>query len=547
VTKVVTVEQMRAVEAAADQQKVTYADMMEHAGRAVAEAIQARLGDASEVKITVLAGPGNNGGDGLVAARYLAEAGAAVSIYLSKMRDESDENLAKAREAGLFIVDGENDQRWRVLKNLMHGASVVVDALLGTGATLPVKGTIQHMLDQTARVLRERRPRPLVVAVDCPSGLDCDSGAVDPATLAADLTVTFAAAKLGHFGFPAADFVGELQVADIGVPAKLDELAGVQLELASLESVAALLPARPRNAHKGTFGRAIVVAGSVNFTGAAYFAGASAYRVGTGLVTLASPMPLYGAIAAKLPEATWLILPHEMGVIAPGAVEVLTDELEKSESLVLGPGFGQEKATGDFLRKLLKAEEHKRGRMGFIPSAEPDAEQGEPHELPPTVLDADGLRLLAEIDGWPALLRSQTVLTPHPGEMAALTGLETQAIQADRLGTAQKSAAEWGHVVVLKGAFTVVAAPDGRTTLQPFATAALARAGTGDVLAGAIGGLLAQGVAPYEAAVAGAYLHGLAGQIAAERLGTTASVLASDVLAALPEAVSRVEKARAAA
>jgi NAD(P)H-hydrate epimerase len=550
--KIVTVEQMRQIEVAADARArakaakggATYAAMMERAGRAVAEAVAARLGDVRERKVTVLAGPGNNGGDGLVAARYLAEAGAAVSVYLSKTRDEADENFAKVGAAGLFVADAENDQRSRVLNNLINGADVVVDALLGTGTKLPLKGKTQDVLEQTGKTLRDRARRPLVVAVDCPSGLDCDTGAVDPATLAADVTVTFAAAKCGQLRFPAADYVGDLSVVEIGVAADLPELAGVKIELASREAIRALLPSRPRDAHKGTFGRAIVVAGSLNYTGAAFFAAAAAYRVGAGLVTLAVPMPLYPAIAPQLPEATWLLLPHEMGVIAPGAVDVLADELDMAQALLIGPGFGLEKATRDFLRNLLSAEESRKGRMGFVQATPPEGEsraRAEVLTLPPTVVDADGLRLLAEMEGWPGLLPAGTILTPHPGEMAALTTWARDDIQADRPGTAQKYAAEWGHVVVLKGAFTVVAAPDGNATIVPFATAALARAGTGDVLAGAIAGLLAQGLPPYNAAVAGAFLHGLAGERAAKKLGTTASVLAGDVLNALAEAMAEVE------
>jgi len=424
----------------------------------------------------------------------------------------------------------------------MQGAEVVVDALLGTGAKLPVKGKTRDLLDQTARVLRDRAPRPFVVAVDCPSGLDCDTGVVDPMTLPADLTVTFAAAKHGQLRFPAADFTGELSVADIGVPAALAELAEIRVELASKLSAAYLLPPRPRDAHKGTFGRAIVVAGSVNYPGAAFFAAAAAYRVGAGLVTLATPMPLYPVIAPQLPEATWLILPHEMGVIAPGAVEVLGEELDMAQALLIGPGFGLEKATREFLRRFLGASESKKGRIGFAHTATADEAHAEPLQLPPAVVDADGLRLLAEMEGWPGLLPPNTILTPHPGEMAALTRMKKDDIQADRLGIARKYAAEWGHVVVLKGAFTVIAAPDERATILPFATAALARAGTGDVLAGAIAGLLAQGLSPYDAAVAGGYLHGLAGEMAAKHLGTTASVLAGDVLRALSGALAAVER-----
>jgi NAD(P)H-hydrate epimerase len=332
-----------------------------------------------------------------------------------------------------------------------------------------------------------------------------------------------------------------VQVASIGIPADLPELAQAQTELASAGSVHELLPPRPRSAHKGTFGRVIVAAGSVPYTGAAYLAGAAAYRAGAGLVTLAVPLPIYPVVAALLPEATWIMLAHEMGVIAPAAADVLAAELGSAQALLLGPGFGREKATRDFLRRLLAAEETKKGRIGFVQPDPAGSPAAAPRKLPPMVVDADGLRLLAEIEGWPTRLSPGAVLTPHPGEMAAMTGLDRDSIQADRAGIARKHAGEWGHVVVLKGAFTVVAAPDGRVTVMPFATPALARAGTGDVLAGAIAGLLGQGVEPYTAAVAGAYVHGLAGELAAQRLGTTAGVIARDVLAALPSAIARTE------
>jgi len=349
------------------------------------------------------------------------------------------------------------------------------------------------------------------------------------------------AAKPGQFVFPAAAAVGELIVADCGVAEDLPDLAAVKVVLGTREVVRALLPARPRSAHKGTFGRALIAAGSVNYTGAAFLAGAAAYRIGAGLVTLAIPTPIYPILAAQLPEATWLMLPHEMGVIASSAAEVLSKQLGRYEALLVGPGFGTEKETAAFLRRLLGVEDAaQRGPLGFGSRTEPE-KAAEGPVFPPLVVDADGLRLLAQIEDWPKVLPREAVLTPHPGEMAALTGMGKAALQADRLGAAQKFAAEWGHVVVLKGAFTVVAAPDGRVTVQPFATAALARAGTGDVLAGAIVGLLAQGLKPYEAAVAGTYLHGLAGVLAARALGTTASVLASNVLEALAEAVGSVE------
>ncbi|MBI4768963.1 MAG: NAD(P)H-hydrate epimerase, partial [Chloroflexi bacterium] len=316
-TKIVTIQQMKAIEAAADKAGVTYAMMMEAAGRAVAQEVLARVPAArlADHKVVILCGPGNNGGDGMVAAYHLAEAGANVSVYFAKPPDENDPNLQRVREKGLLVVDAENDQRWRVLKNLMGGVTVLVDAVFGTGVRLPLAGKPAELLRQVASALAERAEAPpLRVAVDCPSGLNCDTGELDEAALPADLTVTLAAAKRGQFIFPAAEAVGELQIADIGVSDDLPELGGVNLELGTRASVRALLPARPRNAHKGTFGRALIAAGSVNFTGAAYLAAAAAYRIGAGLVTLAVPTPLYPILAAQLPEATWVMLPHEMGV-----------------------------------------------------------------------------------------------------------------------------------------------------------------------------------------------------------------------------------------
>jgi ADP-dependent NAD(P)H-hydrate dehydratase / NAD(P)H-hydrate epimerase len=249
-------------------------------------------------------------------------------------------------------------------------------------------------------------------------------------------------------------------------------------------------------------------------------------------VQMAIPSPLHSALAGQFPEATWVLLPHEMGVISAEAGDVLTKNLERATSLLIGPGLGGEDTTKNFIENLIKGKQTaKKGasRIGFVhdDKAKPDEQS---KSLQPLVIDADGLRLLSKIDGWNKLLPKQSVLTPHPGEMSALTGLPVDEIQADRMGLAKKYAMQWGQVVVLKGAFSVVASPEGGAVVIPVATAALARAGTGDVLAGAIAGLIAQGVKPYAAAVAGAWIHAQAGLFAADRVGNVASVMASDVL-----------------
>ncbi|MBC7223145.1 MAG: bifunctional ADP-dependent NAD(P)H-hydrate dehydratase/NAD(P)H-hydrate epimerase [Anaerolineae bacterium] len=381
----------------------------------------------------------------------------------------------------------------------------------------------------------------MVVAVDCPSGLHCDTGALDPATIPADLTVTFAYPKVGHFRFPGAAAVGALAVADIGINPAF--AADVPVELVTGEAVAAMLPARPSDAHKGTFGWALIVAGSVHYTGAAYLAAAAAARVGAGLVTVALPRPLHPILASRLAEATWVALPHDMGVIHRDAIPILEEHLEGYNALLLGPGLTQEKETVRFVHEFLQREVAHRPPppIGFLkdtttPSAEPQA--GPP--WPPLVLDADALNALAQAEGWPEwLAQVQAILTPHAGEMARLLKTTPAEVQASRWETAREAARRWSQVVVLKGAFTVVAAPDGRLAVLPFANPALATAGSGDVLAGTIAGLLAQGLPPWEAAVAGAYVHGLAGEVVRQEVGD-AGALAGDLLPRIPDVLGRL-------
>ena len=537
--KIVTVGQMRRIEKTADASGLTYDQMMENAGRAVAEAILHRWPNLSGKQVTILVGSGNNGGDGLVAGHYLAEAGANVSAYLTHSRSEEDVNLSRLAKQAVEITTVDQDQRWRTLRKLIGRADLIVDAVLGTGFSLPLKGVAGDVLRTAKKALSSRDPKPMIVAVDCPSGLDCDSGQLAQEALSCDLTVTLAAVKPGLINFPGADAVGELILADIGITDDLEEFASIDLELATRETVRGWLPDRPKDAHKGTFGRALVVAGSINFPGSAALAGVGAYRVGAGLVTLAVPAPVQPMLVPQLPEATWIVLPHEMGVIAEGAAIVIEKELGQTQAILLGPGFGQDPTTLAFLQELLKVGAGRsRGQIGFIHAA--DQQEGQISLLPPCVVDADGLKLMKRISGWADLLPENSVLTPHPGEMAVLTDQQKDDIQADRIAAARFWANTWGHVVALKGAFTVVASPDGRTMVMPFATPALARAGTGDVLAGAIVGFMAQGLSAYESAVTGAFLHGRAGELAEEIVGSDASVLAGDVADALPVAMAEL-------
>ena len=536
--RLVSVAQMKAIEKEADAAGLTYAHMMENAGQGLAEVIQDLLVDDSDQEVFALVGSGNNGGDALVALAHLAADGWRARAYLMKRkRDSLVERLDKA---GGEIILAEEDDEFASLTAFVQTASVLVDGVLGTGTKLPLKEDVANVLAEVRAILEEGPKQPIVVAVDCPSGMDCDTGEAAPECLAADLTVTMAAIKQGMLKMPAYELIGNLEVVDIGLPDDLESLKTRGPEVAEEEMVAALLPKRPVDAHKGTFGTALIAAGSVNYTGAAGLAGHAAYRVGAGLVTLAVPAPLHPILASQFPEATWVLLPHQLGSISRDAVEVLTKNWDRATALLIGPGFGTEDTTREFLGDLLGGHApHKKSaaRIGFVPS---DAEKAQEQAglMPALVVDADGLRLLAKIKDWKKLLPSPAVLTPHPGEMSALTGLSVEEIQADRQAIASRFAKEWGHVVVLKGAFTVVASPDGRQVIIPVASPALARAGTGDVLAGAIVGLRAQGLEAFNAAVAGAWIHAQAGLYAADDIGNTASVLAGDVVESISDVMT---------
>lgn len=547
--RILSVSEMRALESTADMAGHSYDQMMELAGQGVARAILERT-PVKHRRVLVLVGPGNNGGDGLVAARCLSDAGANVTAYLSRPRDpEEDAVFRKAQNHGVAIQTAKADAEHEALRQLVYQSHILIDALLGTGATPPLRGAISKMIQAVRESLAQTRnaplipinttlppkaPRPFIVAVDGPSGLDFDTGEHDPATLTAHLTVTFAMPKWGHVRLPGAATGGDLVVADIGIPPEID-IPGAGPSLLAPPQVRQWLPPRPPDAHKGDFGKLLIVAGSTNYTGAAALAAISAVRAGAGLVTLAIPSSLHPAIASFVPEATYLLLPHTLGVINMDAAPLIREGMNGRSAMLIGPGLNHTPESKAFLKAFFQPPQEKRG-AGFLISHNPSpSSKAEPAAMPPLVIDADGLNLLSELPDWPTLCPPDTILTPHPGEMARLTDLSTGEIQADRVEIAQQYAREWGHVIVLKGAFTVIAAPGERTALAPFANPALSSAGTGDVLAGVIAALRAQGLDAFEAAATGTYLHGLAGEIARER-HSIAGVAARDVAAALPQA-----------
>lgn len=507
--KLVTVAEMVAIEKAADAAGLSCAQMMENAGQGLAESIIAHSQEP-EKSVLALVGGGNNGGDALVAAAILTKQGWKVSAYLLVERD-GDPYLDKLQEAGGKLFQHDPEASGESLSRLIEEHAILVDGLLGTGIKLPLRVSLSQPLSLIKETLMQMDEPPFVIAVDCPSGMDCDSGEVAEETLPADLTVCMAAIKSGMLSLPAFESLGAVEVVDIGLPDDLPEWAGVTRFVADEEWVASLQPRRPLDAHKGTFGTALILAGSRQYPGAALLAGRAAARSGVGLVAMVVPVSVERTIAGHFPEAIWLPLKVSKEWFAADDLELLSPHLSGKDALLIGPGFGLNKSTAAFIEGLLVKK-----------------------DLPPLVIDADGLKLLAGLDNWPKRLPKGTILTPHPGEMAILTGLSKEDIQSDRIEIAERFAAKWKQVVLLKGAFSVIAAPDGRTALLPIATPALATAGTGDVLAGLITGLRAQDLSAFDAAVEGASLHGMAGLNAAEAFGGTASVLASDLLAEIP-------------
>lgn len=538
--KLVSVSEMKAIEAEANASGWTYDQMMEQAGSGLADVVQSFYGYKESQMVTGLVGSGNNGGDTLVALVSMAEMGWQANAYLVRARPQEDELVQRFTGAGGRLAEAAQDGDFAKLDEWLRESTVLLDGVLGTGIALPLKAEVGQVL----RHVKDFPFCPPVVAVDCPSGVDCDSGQAADETLQAEVTICMAAIKTGLLRFPAHSLVGDIQVVEIGLPEGLKAWDEVRRSVMSEEDVRSVLPQRTPDSHKGTFGTATLCAGSLNYSGAALLAGKAAGRIGAGLVSLAIPAALHTALAGWFPEAVWVLLPHQMGAISGDAADVLLKSLEKTTALLVGPGLGQEDCTADFIRRLLegrrKAAAHK--TMGFFTAVEANeaVPSADDFNLPPLVFDADGLRLLARLENWFARLPAVSVLTPHPGEMAALTGLDSQTLQADRVGTAEKFARQWGHVVVLKGAFTVIAGPDGRTAVISVATSALAHAGTGDVLAGIITGLRAQGVPAFEAAAAGAWIHAQAGLAAVEKVGHEASVLAGDVLESIPEVLSWV-------
>lgn len=506
--------------------------LMENAGSAVAREIERILLEhpgsepiglgfrrtLSGTKVAIFCGKGNNGGDGFVVARHLLDRGADVSVFLVWPKDEitGDARLnleILERMDGNIAYLGEGASAAEAATLAASQADVIVDAILGTGIRGPVTGPAAAVIEALMRA-----PRRLVVSVDVPSGVQADTGAVVGPAVKADVTVTFALPKVGLVVYPGAEYCGRLVVADIGIPRRILEAPGRGFTLIDREFAAGLLPPRRPDSHKGSYGRVLVVAGSEGLAGAAVLSSVAVLRSGAGLVTLAGPESLVDAMASRLPpEVMTLALPETRArSIARASAGVVIDRAGSFDALAIGPGLSRNPETQEAVREIVS-------------------------ESPiPVVVDADGLNALAAdlefLVGLAERARAPLVFTPHPGEMARLTGLSPAEVQADRIRIAQECAEAWGAAIVLKGARTVVAGPGGDVYINTSGNPGMATAGAGDVLTGVVAGLIAQGLDGVKAAALGVYVHGLAGDLARDEVGSS-GLVASDILDRLPRAL----------
>lgn len=533
--KLVTVEQMRLAEQAAIATGTSHEELIGRFAKTLVETVlscsKEPVEDAPRDQVLLLVGPGDNGKSALVAGRQMLGTRLSVRAYLWNLQGGQSDLIQALVERGVPLIRGEEDADFSALRHELEQADIVVDGLVGVGLARPVEGALGQIVESV------NDADVPVVAVDLPTGVHGDTGQVLGTAVRADITVTMAYPKRGLYQFPGADCAGAIVVADVGIP---EDLVDAEAELVDVQQLVDVLPERPRDGHKRTFGRVLVVAGSLYFPGAPYLVSMGAYRVGAGLVTLAPPRSLYSLLAVRIVEAAFFPLPEgERGAIGEDALKVLGEELANYQVLVLGCGLGEEASTVTFMRRLLRARERALPAIGFLPQMEREEFEW---ELPSLVLDGDALNALADVpEWWRNLPAGRVVLTPHPGEMARLLGVSRKEVLVSRIAIAQRAATTWGQVVVFKGAHTVIAHPSGRVVLNPAANPALATAGTGNVLAGMIAGFMAQGVSAFESALLGVYVHSLAGDILREEAGDTGN-LAGDLLDYLPDAMRRLKE-----
>jgi len=518
----VTAEEMRRLDRATiEGGHATGEILMERAGAGVVEALERRYGPILGLRVLVLCGTGNNGGDGFVAARHLRGRGAEVHVALlgdrARVRGEALAHLERMTASGLDLTPIASEEALERLVASRDAWDFALDALLGTGAHGEPEGLVAAGVEALRQV---DEAGTHVLALDLPTGVDADTGAIARRAVRADLTVTFGCPKRGHLLYPGRAFVGALEVVDIGLAPDALAATPSPVRLATPAAMAALLPARDPRAHKGSVGRVLVVGGSTGLTGAVALAARAALRSGAGYVQAAIPRSLNDVLEVKLTEEMTLAMPETPErTLALAALEPLLARAGEADAVALGSGLSRHREAAELARRAV---------------AECDR---------PLVIDADGLNAFEGHTESLARAQAPRVLTPHLGEMRRLTGIDAGTLEANRIDLTREWARRWRAVIVLKGAPTVTATADGHTTVNPTGNPGMATAGMGDVLTGAIAALIAQGLGPYDAARLGVYLHGMAGDLVAAEMGQ-AGMVAGDVAEAMPRALMTLVRLR---
>ncbi len=507
--RALTAEEIRELEReVVEKRGITLRDIIEEAGRAVANEALKLLSRKDQV--VIVCGKGNNGGDGFVAARFLSESGISTQVVIFSPEDEfsldARNAFDKLKDTSVEVVR-LNKNNLDFFGELLGKSNLVIDAIFGTGFSGEVTGLAKEIIE---RINLSKVP---ILSVDIPSGVDASSGRASKICIKANKTITLVAYKIGLVVYPGASIAGELIFKDLGALSFVKERG---VELITSERATPLFPRRDPSVHKKTCGRVLVIAGSVGMTGAAALTSLSALRSGAGLVTLGVPASLNDILEVKLTEVMTVPLKEtNKRTLSIEALEEILGFLSNFDVVILGPGLSTHPDTASLVRNLV-----------------------EKIKLP-LVLDADGLNAINDV-GILKKRKAPTIITPHPGELGRLFGVSASEIQADRIGFARKAAKEWQVIIALKGARSIISSPEA-TLINMSGNPGMASAGTGDVLAGLIGGFLAQGLMDLEAAILGTYLHGLAGDIAAEEK-TEYCLIASDLIDYLPKAIKRILK-----
>lgn len=511
--KLVTAKEMKALDVQAQNDYAMPGILlMDNAAQAVAEAVHEALTALEGERVVIFCGGGNNGGDGLGAARWLQSYGVSVRAFvvgaaLDAVQGDAALELAMFTKAGGRVEALSTEDDWVLAELAASKADVLVDALLGTGFHGELEGDVLRACELL------NKSEKYILAVDIPTGVNADNGAVCEQAVRADHTVTMALVKTGLLLYPGREYCGDIELADISMPVKLVEDYKSDKYRLTDEIVRELLPLRKANAHKGDAGRVVICAGSPGYTGAAALASDAAVKAGAGLVSLYTPLSSRDVLAIKLTEVMVHGLLERMpGILGGGAASDVASSAEAADVLAIGPGLGTSESTQEAVRTILQK------------------------ITTPVVIDADALTALAGHTEILPAMQAQKVLTPHPGEMARLTGLEIAEIEADRINIAKKYAEQWQAIVVLKGAPTVIGCPNGTVYVNSTGNSSLATGGSGDVLTGIIAGLAAQEISLQEAAICGVYLHGLA----AELTGIDIGLAAGELAALLPQAREQV-------